>query len=199
MDANVVIADDGSFRGKIPAPKGSSFAAGDYRIRITSFFSSGWQSAEVLKKAGVSGLDSFGRSDVHTDPHAIPISPDFKPDDPEFPKDSRHLEAIREVRLGPMSDDHVAIAAVKSATLVVAGLGRSSISVGKSVDFFASAPGFTPLKWTAIAGPNGKWTVTLDCMDGGKEAGARWEYDQKSKSVKYLDPRAKTLSYVPAN
>jgi len=199
MDENVVIADDGSFRAKISTPTGAPFTTGDFRIRITSFFSSVWQSADVLSKAGVTGLDNLGRSDVYTDPRAIPNSPDFKPDDPEFPKASRHLEAIREVHLGPIPADHAAIAAVKGATLVVAGRGRSSMSVGRSVDFFASAPGFTPLTWSAVAEPNGKWTVTLHSIDGGKEETAQWAYDSNTKSVKYLDPRAKTLSYVPAN
>jgi hypothetical protein len=198
MDSNVIIGDDGSFLAKIPTPSGGSFATGNYLIRITSFFTSGWQSAEVLKAAGVGGLDSLGRSDVHTDPRAIPESPDFKPDDPEFPKASRHLEAVREVQLGPIPADQVAIAAVKGATLVVGGNARSSLSVGKSVDFFASAPGFKPLTWSAVAEADSKWTVTLHCIDGGTEKAAQWEYDLKSKGVKYLDSLAKTLSYVPA-
>ncbi len=65
--------------------------------------------------------------------------------------------------------------------------------------FFASGSGFKPLAWSAVVEPNAKWTVTLRCIDGGTEKTAQWEYDIKTKSVKYLDPLAKTLSYVPPN
>jgi hypothetical protein len=199
MDSNVIINGDGSFLARIAAPSGIIFAAGKYGIRITSFFTSGWQDLQVLKEAGVGDLDASGRSDVHTNPRAIRQSPDFIPDDPEFPKATRHLEAIREVTLGPLGADQAAIGAVKAATLVVTGSGRSSMSVGKSVDFFAAAPGFKPLAWSAAGQTSGKWIVTLNCVDGEAQKTAQWEYDATSKAVKYLDPLAKTLSYVPAN
>ena len=77
------------------------------------------------------------------------------------------------------------------------GRGRSSLPIGKSVALFAAAPGFTPNGWTAAKGAGGKWTVTLDCVDGGKKTAAQWEYDPQTQQVKYLDPLAKTLSYVP--
>jgi hypothetical protein len=196
QDDSVIVGSDGKFQANIRNSKGAPFKPGTYRLKVTSFFNRGWQAADVLRRAGVE-LDSRGRSSIKTNPKAIPESPDFKPDDPEFPKESRHLEAIREVNLGAVSADLAAIAAVKSATLIVQGKGRSSLPVGKSVDWFQSAGGFKPIAWSAVAGSNGDWIVTLSCVDGGKEKKAQWSYDDKSKRVKYLDPLAKTLSYVP--
>ena len=197
MNSNVLV-DEGAFKAKIINSDQVPFPAGSYSIRITSYFNSSWQSGDVLNKAGVTDLDSLGRSAVNTDPRAIPDSSDFKPDDPEFPKASRHLEAVREVRLASPTADEAAIAAVRGATLFVAGSGRSSLSIGRSIDFFASMPGFKPLTWSAVAKSNTKWVVTLHCVDGEVEKSAQWEFNLESKAVKYLDPLAKLLSYVPA-
>lgn len=195
-DDNVVLGPDGTFRSTtLSLPSFALLPAGHYRAKVTSFFNSGWQSLDVLKAAGVE-LDSKGRSDITTKPTALPDSPDFVPDDPEFPKAGRHLETIRDFDLQPPAQDVAAIEAVKHTTLVVQGSGRSSMPVGESVDFFAKAPGFKITGWSALQDA-GKWVVTLDCMDGEKPSKAQWSYDPKTKAVKYLDPLAKTLSYVP--
>ncbi len=67
---------------------GSAFAAGSYTVQITSTFNMFNQSVEVLQKAGVE-LDSQGRSEVHTNPKALPNTSDFKPYDPAFPRAGR--------------------------------------------------------------------------------------------------------------
>jgi len=198
MDDKVFVAEDGTFKATISKPDGVSFPAGTYDIKITSMFNSAWQSIDVLKRAGVQ-LDSQGRSDVATNPPAIPESPDFKPRDPEFPKAARYLEAIRKVTVGALASDVAAIDGVKDAILVVQGSGRSSLPVGKSVDFFVSAGGFKAVGWSAAIGSDAKWVVTLDCTDGGNPKKAKWQYDPKTKAVKYLDPLSKLLSYVSAD
>lgn len=106
---------------------------------------------------------------------------------------------IREVKLGALPGDLAVIDGVKSATLFVQGSGRSSLPVGKSVEWFARAGGFKPITWSAARDPNGNWIVTLDCMNGEKQTTAQWSYDPKSKAVKYLDHLAKTVSYVSPN
>jgi hypothetical protein len=196
MDDHVFVADDGTFKATISKPDRASFPAGTYDIKITSIFNSAWQSVDVLKRAGVQ-LDNRGRSDLVTNPTAIPASPDFKPDDPEFPKATRHLEAIRKITVGALPSDVAAIDGVKDAILVVEGRGRSSLSVAKSVDFFVSAGGFKAVGWSAAIGSDGKWIVTLDCVDAENPKKAKWQYDPKTKAVKYLDPLSKLLSYVP--
>lgn len=175
QDADVIVAADGTFHASLRNVSwdGHSFVdhgtfqQGSYAIMISTHFNRAWQTTDVLKKAGVE-LDSQGRSAISTDPKAIPESPDFKPDDPEFPKAGRHLEAIREVKLGPMAADQAAINAVKSATLDVKGSGRSSMPVGQSVDWYKSMGGMERLAWSAARGPdaNAKWIVTLDYLDG---------------------------------
>lgn len=132
-----------------------------------------------------------------TNPTAIPENPDFKPDDPEFPKAARHLDTIRKITIGALTSDVAAIDGVKDAILVVQGRGRSSLSVGKSVDFFVSAGGFKVVGWSTAIGSDGKWVVTLDCIDGVNPKKAKWQYDPRTKAVKYLDPLSKLLSYVP--
>jgi len=196
QDDKVIIAVDGRFRANLSNRDGSVFRPGSYTIMITAYFNSGWQTVDVLRKAGVE-LDSQGRSSVRTDPKAIPESLDFETDDPEFPKVGRHLKILREVKLGAVTADQAAIDAVTGATLLVQGRGRSRLAVGKSVDLFASMGGFKPIAWSAALGPDAKWVVTLDCIDGEKQEKAQWSYDQASKVVRYLNPLAKTLSYTP--
>jgi hypothetical protein len=202
-DDHVIVNSDGKFQATILQasilnPSGAAFRSGTYRIMIESHFSSGWQTIEVLRKAGVE-LDSQGRSDIYTDPKSIPESPDFKPNDTEFPKAGRYLSVTREVNLGSLPADQTAVEAVKSAILLVQGEGLSSLPVGKSVEWFAKAGGFKPVAWSAQLGPDGKWVITLDCIDGEKPTKAQWSYDPKSNTVRYLDHLAKTVSYVPAD
>jgi len=157
-----------------------------------------WQTVDVLRKAGVE-LDSQGRSNIDTDPKAIPESPDFKPNDPEFPSAGRYLSVIREVSLESLPANQAAVEAVKSATLLVQGEGLSSLPVGKSVEWFAKVGGFKPVSWSAQLGPDGKWVITLDCIDGDNPKKTQWSYDPRSKAVRYLDHIAKIISYVPAD
>lgn len=194
---DAIVGNDGIFRTNLSSNRDSALDAGTYTIQITAMFNRGWQSIEVLRKAGVD-LDSQGRSDLYPNPKNLPYTSDFKPFDPEFPRAGRYIEVRREVALPPLGADKAAIEAVKKARLTVQGHGRSSLSIGKSVALYAAAPGFTPNGWTAAKGPGGKWTVTLDCVDGGKKTAAQWEYDPQTQQVKYLDPLAKTLSYVPS-
>jgi len=193
-DSHVTVAPDGTFAARLPQPDGK-LPAGSYGIEFLSHFSSTWQSADVLKQAGVE-IDAEGRSDLLTDPKALPASPDFKPDDPEFPNGTRYLDTVRSVVLGAIPPDLDAIAHVKAARLYVKGHGRSRLSVAGTVEEYASAPGFTVSSWSAAAGQNGVWTVKLDCIDGGTPKTAEWRYDSQTGAVNYLDPLSKTLSYA---
>lgn len=194
-DDHVILGSDGKFQAHLRNDSDRPFKPGAYTVMLECHFNSGWQSVDVLRKAGVE-LDSKGRSDIYTNPNAIPASPDFKPNDPEFPNAGRYLSVMREVSLGSIPANQMAIDGVKAATLLVQGQGRSGLPVGKSVDWYASVGGFRPIAWSAALGHEGNWIVTLDCIDGEKQTKAQWSYDPKSKMVKYLDHLAKTLSYV---
>jgi hypothetical protein len=195
--SDTIVGSDGSFGADLAGRDDDAFAAGTYTVQITAMFNRPWQSVDVLQKAGVE-LDSQGRTELHTNPKALPKTADFKPFDPEFPNAGRYIEVRREVTVAQLVGDAAAIDAVKKARLTVQGSGRSDLAVGKSVEFFASQPGFKILGWSAAQGKAGRWTVTLDCVDGDKKTQAQWEYDPRSKVVKYLDPLSKILSYVPA-
>ena len=65
------------------------------------------------------------------------------------------------------------------------------------MDYFAKAPGFTPRGWSAKRA-GAKWIVTLDCQDGSTRKQAQWEYNPENGKVRYLDPLAKILSWMPA-
>jgi hypothetical protein len=194
--ADAIVAPDGSFRASLSNSNGAAFAAGTYTVQITAIFNMFWQSVEVLQKAGVE-LDGQGRSGLQTNPKALPETPDFKAFDAEFPSAGRYIEVRRDITVPALPSDAAAIEAVKNARLTVQGRGRSDLPVGKSVEWFASASGLSQTAWSAVQGAEGKWTVTLDCVDGGKEKRAQWEYNSRTKAVRYLDPLAKTLSYVP--
>ena len=194
--ADAIVAPDGSFRASLSNPNGAAFPAGTYTVQITVIFNMFWQSVEVLQKAGVE-LDSQGRSGLQPNPKALPTTPDFKAFDPEFPSEGRYIEVRRDVGVPALPSDAAAIDAVKNARLTVQGRGRSDLPVGKSVEWFASASGLSQKAWSAVQGPEGKWTVILDYVDEGKEKQAKWEYNPKTKAVKYLDPLAKAFSYVP--
>lgn len=198
-DSNVIVKPDGSFRANLVNPNGTAFREGIYTIQIECRFTSAWrQTVDVLEKAGVE-LDDQLRSDIYTDPKAIPQSPDFKPNDPEFPNAGRYISVMREVKLGSLPPDAAAIDGVKGATLFVQGSGRSSLPVGGAVEWYARFSGFKPVSWSAVPDASGKWIVTLDCVDGKKPERAQWSYEPKSRDVKYLDHLAKTISYVPAD
>jgi hypothetical protein len=208
----VFLAQDGSFHGSLRNTSwdvkkranidNGTFPPGSYIIMIFAYFNGAWQTTEVLRQAGLE-FDAKGRAALPPVPRAIPETPDFEPDDPEFPKAGRHLEAIREVTLGPMPPDQAAIDAVKHATLDVKGRGRSSMSIGESIDLNRPLIGMKRLAWSAARGSDvhAKWIVTLEYLAGDgvdqTQQKAQWSYDPVSKTVLYLDPEAKSLSYVP--
>jgi hypothetical protein len=159
------------------------WAAGSYQVRILSYFTRVWQSESILASVGVNGA-------------RLPQDA-LVPDDPEFPKASRHLEVKVTVVFPDVSRQVAAIQAVQGARLLVAGQGKSSASVKETVDRIARAPGFRPLNWTAAQRGDGSWIVSLACIDGQQHKEAQWSYNPQTGRVKYLDPLSKILSYLP--
>jgi len=164
--------DDGS----VPRP-------GPQKLEVFSLFRPDtWQPADVLTLIGENGSRL---------PQAA-----LRPDDPEFPNGPRHLEDDRILFFPPISKETAAIEAVKRARLSVPDGGMSSESVAKVVATI-SRVGVTPLGWSASEKEPGRWVVTLDCMNGSAREQAQWAYNQTTRTVRYLDPLAKTLSWLP--
>jgi hypothetical protein len=108
-----------------------------------------------------------------------------------------HVDEIRIVQVPTIGEDISAIEHVKKSKLFVQGNGQAVDTVEFIVAWMQKAGGFIPTKWSAMR-DGSNWTVTLDCVDGGSQKQARWEYDPASKKVRYLDPLSKNLSWLPA-
>jgi len=158
--------------------------AGPVWVLLDSRFNGAWQSSEILELVGSGGS-------------RLPASL-LVPYDPEFPEAGGYFEHAVSVNVPPLSPEGQAIQAVKSATLFVKGKGQAVDTVAEIVDFF-TAPGleFYPGEWGAEEAPDGKWTVHLQHRWGEDQKTASWEYDPATGTVKYLDPTAKMLSWIP--
>jgi len=194
ISAEVRVKSDRTFETEPLTQEGRAIAAGAYSIEVLCNFNSAWQSADVLRAVGVE-TDDRGRSDIDTNPTALPKTPDFVSNDKEFPDAARHIEFDRDLVVQALGEDIAAIEAVKKANLTVPDQGRSELNIEQTTRLFANAGGFTPRRWSASPSAAGKWIVVLDCIDGGKQKEAKWEYDPKAKRVRYLDPLAKLLSW----
>ncbi len=169
--------------------------AGAYRVEVSSVFNGNWQNADVLALVGNSG--------TKLPPSAL------DPDDREFPKAGGSLKFSTVVNVeGPpaamvATEDadrakRTALEAVKNSKLFVQDRGQATDTVGQIVDFF-QGPGwnFHPGEWTVTQGENGKWRVSLAHKWGAEAKVANWQYDAQTGEVKYLDPEAKMLSWIP--
>ena len=194
--STVYLAEEGKFKSDAFTDRGKPYPEGSYKISLMSYFTKIWQSADVLAKVGENGI----------------LLPQLllTPDDPEFPNATKHLEVNLDIvfpkvltpkissKQEVVNLDNEIIKAVQEAYLEIPGKGRSADPIIKVVALFEKAGGFKALKWSAKLGAKEKWVITLDCIDAGKQKQAQWEYDPKLKSVKYLDPLAKILSWLPA-
>lgn len=159
--------------------------SGTYTVQVTSFFNEIWQSPEILSLVGREGVN-LPRS-------ALDLN------DPEFPQQGGYLWYAKTVQIGSLPPAARAIHAVKSSKLYVKGKGKAVDTVGQIVAFF-NKPGleFKPGEWRAEQTPSGTWKVSLDHTWESEKKVANWEYDPKTGQVKYLDPEAKMLSWIPA-
>jgi hypothetical protein len=156
------------------------------RVNISSYFNGPWeQPVEVIAAVGPDGTK-------------LPIKA-LTPDDPEFPERGGHIEYEAVLTLPAPSAEYLAIAAVKQAKLFVKGKGQAVDTVGDIVKFF-DKPGveFYPGDWSATNLGDGKWKVSLAHRWGKEQKVANWEYDSRTGRVRYLDPEAKMLSWLPA-
>jgi hypothetical protein len=159
---------------------------GTYRVHVTAHFNGAWQSPGILSAVGSNGTK-------------LPKSA-LKPDDPEFPQSGGHLDYSGSVNVPELSAELGAVEAVKRAKLFVQGKGQAVDTIAEIVKYF-DAPGmeFYPGEWSAQLAADGTWKVSLQHRWGKEQKTANWEYDPRSKRVKYLNPEAKMLSWIPAS
>jgi len=182
---NVIVADNGKFSSVAFSNKNKPCIAGTYDVTVIAYFTKMFgQPSDVIAKVGEGGK-------------LLPITA-LIPDDPEFPEAGGHLKETRKINFPSLSSELLIIETVKETTLVVTGKGRSADPIKNVVAYFESAGGFKALKWSAKQVPSGVWIVTLDCIDGGNNKQAQWEYNPTTKAVRYLDPLAKLLSWLPS-
>jgi hypothetical protein len=93
-----------------------------------------------------------------------------------------------------------AIARVKHAVLTVDG-ERSATDLEANVDLFMKSEGLYPMGgWSAKKSDDGRWLVSFDFHDGDDgEQQAIWEYDPATHHARYINKRAKTMSWTPAD
>jgi len=160
--------------------------AGRYDVEITSYFNGPWQQpAEVIAAVGAEGTKL---------PRAALV-----PEDAEFADRGGHVDSVTSVTVPPLPPEFQAIEAVKRSKLFVRGKGQAVDSVADIVKFFAK-PGleFYPGTWSAEKLENAKWKVSLQHRWGKDAKTANWEYDSRTGQVRYLDPEAKMLSWIPS-
>lgn len=181
--SKVIVNEDGNFSSEPFTNKNKPHISGLYKVTIYSYFTEIWQSDEVLAKVGENGSK-------------LPAA-QLVPDDPEFPKAGGHLSVSFDISFPGISLELQAIQAVKDAILTLPEKGRSADPIKNVVALFEKAGGFKAIDWSAKQSSNGTWIVTLNCIDAKKRKQAQWEYNPKTKTVKYLDPLAKILSWLP--
>ncbi len=178
----VVLGDSGSFRAGPFRSGESPYKAGAFRVQVLSHFTSVWQPPGVLELVGEKG----SRLSSHL----------LIPDDAEFPDAGRHLEVTVPVTIPPLAPEVMAIESVKNAVLVVTGKGRATDPIRTVVQYFAEAD-VKPMGWSGRRASAQRWIVSYACLNGAKPDTALWEYDGGTGRVRYLNPLAKTLSWLP--
>jgi len=179
----VTAKEEGSFSSEPFTDKDKPRKSGIYKVTITSYFTEIWQSKDVLIKVGKNGAK-------------LPPG-QLVPDDPEFPTAGGHLKVTVDVNFPGISPELQAVQTVKEAILILPGKGRSADPIKDVVAYFVKGGGFKPTGWSAKQSSTGVWIVTLNCIDAGEKKQAQWELNPKTKVVKYLDPLAKLLSWLP--
>ena len=201
-DAEVIITRGGGFTTG-PLTAGKDWPAGPTRVEVLSYFNPGWQTVSVARALGIE-VDAEGRWGLTPEPTRLPQSTDLVPGDSEFPtKSGRYLKTTRVVSFPPIGREQLAIRAVKAARLFVKGEGRSAEPIERIVEFNqqvyakSNPTAFQVVSWSAKSAGAAGWVVTLDCYNEGRRDQAQWSYSGSTGVVKYLDPLAKTLSWMP--
>lgn len=156
--------------------------SGKYRLRLSAHFNNIWQSPAVRELVGDEGKK-------------LPITA-LEPNDREFPSEGGSMESWHDIVVPLMSEKYSAIQKVKDSKLFVQDKGQAVDTVSEITKFYGPL-GLRAVKWDAEEVPGHKWNVSLDHYWGDERKTAHWEFDSASQRVRYLDPEAKLLSWLP--
>ena len=187
--SEVHLDESGSFETEGFSDGRSPLAPGPYHVEAVSYFNEIWQTPEVLARVGAGG--------------ALLPSRLLVPDDAEFPKNGGHFNLVRKIVAPSAPPELIAIEAVKNARLSTPESGRSADPISGVVALMESAYAKTDpdnlrsTGWSAAVQPDGRWVVTMDYLDTHRPRQAHWEFDPRSRHVRYLDAEAKIFSWSP--
>lgn len=184
-----IFVQDGSFRSEPFSNGGRPLPAGKRRVHMLAYFNGAWQTGDVLNIVGEGGAKLQGSV--------------IKLQDSDVVDSDKILDLTKTVYvppLAPRDPEEVALEHVKKATLTVDG-DRSATNLEENVELFMASPGLRPAGgWSAKRQGNGTFAVTYDFIDGQDgEQQALWAYNPASGSVKYVNKRAKLMSWTPAD
>lgn len=181
-----VFVQNGKFRSKGILANKTAYAPGQYKVHFFAYFNGAWQSKALLQTVGDGGKLLKGKI--------------FKKEDPDVLDSDLLLDYATAIAFPPPSPETQAIDFVKRATLSVPELGRSSMNIQDSLDYFMSpGTGITHgTGWSAKQQEDGVYMVTFNFTDGtAGAADAIWSVDLKTKKVQYINKSAKIFSWVP--
>lgn len=188
---------DGTFYSEEFTNLGNPWPSGMHKVHVYAYLNSAWQSASILQITGEGGTKLRGRiiekldSDVIDSDNIVDLVKMV-----EFPP----VAAQPPTPIASLTKEDDAIEHVKHAVLTVDGQ-RSATDLAANVDLFMHSQGLYPMGgWSAKKADGGRYLVSFDFHDGDDgEQQAVWEYDPASQHVRYINKRAKTMSWTPAD
>ena len=189
-----ILVINGKFRSEGFTNEGLPIPAGKRKVHMLAYFNSAWQPPEVLRIVGDGGANLKGK----------PI----KLQDRDVTDSDKIVDLTRVVDVpaldpkpaGASSAGQDAIHRVKDSILTVDGQ-RSATNLDANVALFMQSPGLRAAGgWTAKKLDGGKYLVSFDFIDGDNgDQQAIWELDSASNKVRYVNKRAKIMSWTPAD
>lgn len=194
---SMTLRADGTFSSEEFTNEGKPWPTGKHKVHVYAYFNSAWQTASILEIAGNGGTKLKGKviekqdSDVIDSDNTVSLVKMI-----DFP--SAAAEAA--VPKAPRSKEEDAIEHVKRAVLTVDGQ-RSATDLEANVTLFMQAPKTNPIGgWSAKKSDDGRYLVSFDFRDGDDgEQQAIWEFDPATHRVRYVNKRAKIMSWTPVS
>lgn len=192
-----IFVRDGKFRSQGFSNGSRPIPPGKRNVHMLAYFNGAWQSREVLQIVGEGGARLRGQPIKLEDPD---VTDSDKLVDltkvVDVPAVDRRGSALGQA---PSVTEEDTLESVKHAVLTVDGR-KSATDLEANVELFMQSPGIHPAGgWSVQKPDNGKFLVTYDFIDGEDgEQQAIWEFDPVTRKVRYLNKRAKLMSWTPA-
>ena len=188
---------DGAFYSEEFTNDGKPWPTGRHKVHVYSYFNGAWQTNSILQITGEGGMKLKGKvikkqdSDVIDSDNTVDLVKmvDF----PSFVAEPAAPKA-------PSNKEGDAIEQVKHAVLTVDGQ-RSATDLESNVDLFMQGAGLHSTGgWSAKKSDDGRYLVSFAFQDGDYgEQQAIWEFDPVTHRVRYVNKRAKIMSWTAAD